>query len=109
MMFICRRPGGCRVVGDDHPIAKAFEAMMQDRDKRDMERVDGLSSAQRAFAEGLTRAVHRRRYRDGAMPARHKRRSVIPIEGVYVIDYLTSDEGQAALQAMGAEMAGDAS
>jgi len=105
-MFICRRPGGCQLVGDDHPIAKAFAAMMRDRDKRDMERVEALSPAQRAFAEGLTRALHRTRYRDGAMPARHKREPVIAIRGVYVIDYLLSDEGQAALEAMGEEQGG---
>ena len=83
--------------------------MMKDRDRRDMERVERLSPAQRAFAEGLTRALHRIRYRDGAMPTRHKREPIIAIQGVYVIDYLMSDEGQAALEAMGQEMEGGAS
>ena len=105
-MFICTRGKGCRIVGDDSPEGKAFAAMMDERDKLDMDRVEALSPAQRVFAEGLTRACHRRRYRGGKSPAEHAGRPVIPIEGVYVLDYLCSAEGQAAIEAMGREQEG---
>ncbi|MBN1249525.1 MAG: hypothetical protein JXC32_17820 [Anaerolineae bacterium] len=105
MMFLCRRNGqGCQLVDDDHPIAKAFEAMMAERERREGERIDLLSPAQRKFAEGLTTALHRRRYRDGQMPPHHASRPrQVAIEAVYVLDYLCSEECQAAIEAMGAE------